>query len=1421
MSDKGIAPQISYPELIDNRYQVDKILGKGGMAIVYQVRDTKTGREVALKQLLVKEDAIEQKEVTELFEHEFHILAQLAHPRVIEVYDYGRNEVGAYYTMELLDGGDIRELAPLPWKTACSLFIDVCSALGLIHSRRQLHRDLTPRNVRCTRDGKAKLIDFGAMTPMGPCKRLLGTPAFTPPEIVGLQTIDARSDLYAIGATMYYALTGRAVFRAGTFAELRDAWRSKPLPPSSIVEDIPKELDTLVLSLINLDLMARPVNAAEVMEKLSAIAGIEIDDKLLASRAYLSKPMLVGRDEHVIPVRKQMMEAITGNGGAFFIEGASGAGRSRFLDTCVLEGRMVGATVLRADASDSYAGAWGVVKVLASQLIDALPEVALEMARPHVALLGQILPDLVSRLESAKVAGLEGLPAAAITAASGAASSPFDHSAEVWGRGYSSRPPPPPGGRASIPIRTASPQELRPRIQAALADWWLKVSAERCLVVAIDDIHRVDEPSAAFIALLSPQLSKSMLVLAVTAETDAATVSPVAIKLLKQSSAKLRVGNLKLEHTEKLINSVFGDVANLKLMASKLQTISNGNPRAIMQLLQHLVDKGLIRYQSGAWTLPSAIDAGDLPSSLNEALVAKVGELHADSRCLAQTLALTSDQRFSYEECQVLTEHRDTKRLIQDLDELVAAEILATDGLNYWLSQQTWAPVLVESMDEQTRRGAHLRMAEMLEKRGDRFRVGQHLLRGGQAERALDVLIAFSEISKATTSKNPGAYPELLQSLPRDWQQTIQAAIELAIKLGRPRKQVFILQARLSGLVAAVCTYDTGQVTAYLQQLYHDCGLDIFKELGDSVPFQERLGRMFRLAQERYEAAPVSERVLPPKEAVGTMAAGLVEAAGLAWVGDNYDFYQSLPLIGPLTFISPAIAVIDKLNKAIGCGVMGRIEENYRGDLEAVDRIDQPDHAGFEGAHHLYLRFGITQGLGIMAGHMGLDTALKWAEETEQSPILQVNAWRIRKVYHLWQGATGEAEKCQEQVEMLQIQNSPGFYYRTIHLCPELRVYCLSDDLSGIKRLMEDLEKTAGEFPNWLPVLHYARGEYQRIRGDHQRALKELKTALEIAAPGRNQNWAYIAGGYLRTLLELGEHEKAESEGRQFVQAALEQKLQIVVNFLRMPLAIAEAKQGHTAEAVATAESAIESFKGFGSTGLSLGLAYETRARVGAIAKDDETFQRFAKLCGEQYRTGRNPALSAKYEKLMQEARTAKIGITVDLASAADFTQLSAISAPTQMATLLEVCKDPKERASRALDFLIKLTNSIGGFLFTMRKEGPVLCASDGKFSPPPEMDTLVVDRLTSEIEGHEDITQDGTDEETSCMETADWATQMGEEYRSVLLGHTTSEGYALTGMAILVTSPKKTFKFPAETVEVVSRALFDSGDVAKVFAAD
>ena len=181
----------------------------------------------------------------------------------------------------------------MPWKEACALSYDVASSLALLHSRRLVHRDVTPRNIRRTRDGKAKLIDFGAMVPMGQGAMVVGTPSFVAPEVALGSALDARADLFSLGATLYFALTGRAAYPARDFNQLPEMWRSKPPPPSHFVDTVPRALDALIVSLLDLEPSMRPHTAFEVMHRLSAIAGLERVEPPSVSRAYLTAPAMV------------------------------------------------------------------------------------------------------------------------------------------------------------------------------------------------------------------------------------------------------------------------------------------------------------------------------------------------------------------------------------------------------------------------------------------------------------------------------------------------------------------------------------------------------------------------------------------------------------------------------------------------------------------------------------------------------------------------------------------------------------------------------------------------------------------------------------------------------------------------------------------------------------------------------------------------------------------------------------------------------------------------------------------------------------------------------------------------------------------------------------------------------------------------
>lgn len=1420
MQDNVVADSPPPPSLIADRYQVEKLLGRGGMAVVYQALDITNRKKVAIKQLLVNDDKDIQEKITALFEHEFYTLSQLAHPRVIEVYNYGKDDTGPYYTMELLDGGDLGELAPIPWKKACSLLIDVCSALGLIHSRRQLHRDLTPRNVRCTRDGKAKLIDFGAMTPMGPSHQVVGTPTFTAPEAVTLQALDARADLYSLGATLYCVLTRRHAYPARSFAELADRWRSRPSPPSAYVADIPKELDNLVLSLINLDMLARPSNAAEVMEKLSAISGLEVDDRLSISQAYLSKPTLVGREEQLLGIRRQTARALNGRGRTIVVEGVSGAGRSRVLDACVLEGKLAGAAVFKADASSTHLGTWDGVRAIASQLICDLPEIAVREAQPLVSILGHVVPELFNRFDEDGSMSLPPTPMNRLYPLSDEEQPSFDPSAEIWDRGYSSRPPPVKIHTGIVLQTFDNPQELRPRVLAALRDWLLRVSSHRCLMIAIDDIHRMDEPSAALVALLSREIVDKKLIIAVTMETGAPATSAAAIKLIKAVGYSVELNNLSLECVEELLGSIFGDAPHLPLLVDRIYAISKGNPGMVMHLTQHLLDKRLIRFQAGAWALPRRIDVGDLPSSLSEALKARVQKLSVDARTLAQALALSPDQSLSYEECLVLSEHRDKARLIQNLDELIAAEIFSTDGQCYSFSRSGWVPVLSGELDPEKTRAFHLRLVETFGKRNGEALALIHLFRAGEEERALDVFIERSDAMRELFAQNPETFSAFIRTVHRDWVHTLESLLSVCQRLGRPKKQAFWLENTLvnMSLLTARTTYTyLGKV---IEQLYSDCGLELYHSLGDSIEAPGRLWRAFELTQQRYDSSPESERVLAPMDALRELVRVIPTVTSVAGTSFDLSLIESLPSLEPLEPLSAALAIIDRTVRSTADLIAGRSERARQGFLEVLERFSQADRASIEETYYRYARLTVMGAIATIEASLGISSALKWMDEFDADPLFQVNGWQIRMVYSLRQGDTLRAEECKKRVELLQIEKSGSLFLEETHLLPEILVYSCSDDLIKAKQTCDDLQNVADRFENWAPVLYFGRGEYQRIRGDNKSALEELEKAMALVAPGRHLMWPYLAAAYLGVLVELGRFVEAKERGEKYLALGEQENLGVVSNQIRIALALVQAKLGEYESAIGQLETAANQFKAIGITGLNLGIVYETRARVAVLMHDDEGFRTYAKRCSEQYRTGNNRALAAKYHKLMQEARQAKIQVSDDLARAVEYHQPDPEILLTLLTNALSDCEGPLGRAERVLDVLIKQSKCLGGFLYTMQKEGPVLLAQIGQQTRPVEMDTMVRNRISAEMDENMDITINSAEMTTCSYNKGYWAGQRDEKYYPLLIAHSTPQGLAITGMAVMLVDSSTQCNFPREAVAVISKLLFEAGDVAIVYAA-
>ena len=1351
---------------VDDRYRLVAEQGRGGLAVVYRAFDSVTGRTLALKRLQARKDAKERRRSLELFEREFHTLAQLAHPRIIQVYDYAVDGEGPYYTMELLDGGDLQAMLPVDWRRACAVARDVCSALSLLHSRRMVHRDVSARNVRCTSDGLAKLIDFGAMVPMGPNKHaVVGTPPYTAPEVMQLMLLDARTDLFALGATLFYALVGRHAYPAKSFVDLVERWSHAPPSPSTFVPGIPPALDTLVLDLLQTNPAARPANAAEVIERLSAIDGETRGEEALIAQAYLSTPLLVGREAYLERVRGKTQRALQGNGSALLIEGASGIGRSRFLDAAALDAKLEGAVVLRADAADANAGDYGALRALARGALMSLPSIAAEAAAPKLTLLSRVLPELVEHVGS-------------------------------------SLHPPPEGVQA-----------MRAEVQPALRGWLCALSAHKPLFIAIDDIDRIDEPSAASIALLSHDLSERAMVVVATLENRAAAASVPAMKLFSDNATPIVLDSLSPEDTEKLLASVFGEVPNLGLVANRVHGVSGGNPRDTMRLAQHLLDRGVVRYDAGAWTLPAQFDAADLPANMAQALADRVHGLSPNGRALARAVSLCPGLSATFAECLSLSGHGLSGPLMESLDELTRTEIFRRVGARYELAQRAWAPALAEGMDESQGCELHLRLARLFELREDeQFRWGQHLILGGEPARGIEVLARQSEALEDEARRDPERFLKFIRSLPADWFETYDRAIRLCDQIGRPKKEKFLLRSRIAAVASVGGTTDRVHLSALITELCEQSGLDDWVKLEGLEPMP-RVMTAIGKARDRYAESPEHERVLDPGTAIRQLARALIQISAVLTSALDIAGAKKLPSLAPFVPLSPAVGVIEWMIKGMTARMTGRTEQAQAAYAEVLKRTAEPDRAGLDESHHTNMRLGLMSGLGMIEAAKGQKSSLDWARELETEPLYQVNAVHVRMLYLLWQGDTREAARCKHQVELLRIQNSARQFFEGTHLIWQITAYAAACDLTRTKQTIDEIDLLCRRYPGWLPVRHYGLGEYHRIRGDLGQALSELEAGLLLVQAGEHQIWPSLAGAQLSTLHELGQNQRASELGHAYVAAAERAEVGYLKNYILMPLSLIEASLGHEAQAVETAERVLGDFRALGTTGLNLALAHEMRARVAIILRDRPLIEQHAALLKGTFNAASSPALAAKFEKLTREAQGDTDVVSAELIERLDSSEWLATSRALSM---LESCHGAAERAECALSWLIQSSGVTEGYLFLLSAEGLTCVAKLGEQTVPQSVREAAEQHLTAQLSDVQTMTK------SSWAFAPDHELEAGEnagapEYLPVLLSHPAEQGTAITGVAVLVVPADKRFSYPTRLAAELSKRIERVGDVSRM----
>ncbi len=260
----------------DGRYKTERVIGVGGMAFVYAATDEQSGETVALK--LLKEKFSDDSRAVKRFINESKSLELLSHPNIVKVHDISIQTKYKYIVMEFINGITLRKYMnykrALDWREAVEFTEQIALAIDAAHTKGIVHRDIKPQNIMVMQGGKIKVTDFGiAKMPnsesLTMVDKAIGTVYYISPEQASSRKIDARSDIYSLGVMLYEMVTGQMPFTADTpIAVIMKHMNTPPVPPTKIVQNIPKGLEQIILCAMEKNPKNRYQSAAQMLRHL-------------------------------------------------------------------------------------------------------------------------------------------------------------------------------------------------------------------------------------------------------------------------------------------------------------------------------------------------------------------------------------------------------------------------------------------------------------------------------------------------------------------------------------------------------------------------------------------------------------------------------------------------------------------------------------------------------------------------------------------------------------------------------------------------------------------------------------------------------------------------------------------------------------------------------------------------------------------------------------------------------------------------------------------------------------------------------------------------------------------------------------------------------------------------------------------------
>ncbi|MEO8190461.1 MAG: ABC transporter substrate-binding protein [Acidobacteriota bacterium] len=697
---------------LSNRYEIAGELGRGGMGVVYRARDPLLNREVAVK-LISSQDLA--PEIEGRFQREAQIVAQMDHPAIVPIYDFGNDGGSLFFVMPLVAGTTLARMIrdqSLRLGDVVDIGIQVADALDYSHARGVVHRDIKPANIMVTREEgssvRVRVMDFGLaradsesrLTKTG---TLIGTMAYLSPEQVSSRAFDARSDIYALGTVLYECLVGDPPFTGELQSILYRIVHENPQPPRALGAEIREELQDIIMRCLQKDPGKRPQKAGQISEALrrhkASLATEEFGMSIVASPSrMIQRPAMaafIGREKEFAELQRRLNAAISGEGQFAVVAGEPGIGKTRLLEELktlasarkirVLYGRFV-----EQAGTFSYQGFCELIQdyfrsrdAAGSSAGSDRPDLS-DLAAPLTALFPQLSE--ISELRSA-------------------------------------------GSGATRTAVAADEREKKPedRIQIfeLLARALTRIGGGKPLVLVLENLHGAEASIEALQYVVRRLGPTPTLIVGSYRQTETDKRHPLT-RMLDSFADDPRFVSTTLaplspsEHRA-LVASLVGAPNVADDLAKRLHDATEGNPFFTKELIRSLVDSGGIsRDDTGSWSVSkeAEISADALPATIQQAVEKRVERLPEELRdtlSIASVLGKTFDAR----DLEALAD--ESRNIDDDLDKLLRDGILEEEresrGDRLTFASGIVRDVLYAALSRRKRRSLHRKYAELIEKR--------------------------------------------------------------------------------------------------------------------------------------------------------------------------------------------------------------------------------------------------------------------------------------------------------------------------------------------------------------------------------------------------------------------------------------------------------------------------------------------------------------------------------------------------------------------------------------------------------------------------------------------------------------------------------------------------------------------------------